>query len=169
MKKVKRSTIRSFLSLSAILVLLASFFNAYIPVYASGSGSGSGSSDDGLLPKFIQDIVDQFKGPGGGDSLDATEINSFVNDRVKMGLTILFVGVFIVAIFYSALAAIKFISSQGDASKLEESKGAVKAILMGFAAMILSIVGIFAVIFILGGTSAPPTEINVNVENYSTT
>ncbi|MBU0975518.1 MAG: hypothetical protein ABIE03_07820 [Patescibacteria group bacterium] len=117
-------------------------------------------SESGVLPPFIQSIIDGLT--GGDDTLNADEVNSFINKRVRVALTVLFVVVFLAAIIYSALAAIKFISSQGESGKLEESKGAIKAVLMGFAAMILAIIGIFAVIFILGGTSAPSANINVD-------
>ena len=131
-------------------IMFATFFIALftgmpVKVYAA---------DNTVLPSWINDIVNSFQ---GGPS-------KYVNDRVRLGLTVLFVGVFIVAIAYSALAAIKFMSSQGDSGKLEESKGAVKAILMGFAAMLIAIVGIFFVVTIFGGaTNEIEQEFNLNV------
>jgi len=73
--------------------------------------------------------------------------------------------VFLVAIVYSALAGIKFITSQGESGKLEESKNAVKAILMGFGAMIIAIIGLFVIVVLLGGeTEDINTVINVKVD-----
>jgi len=120
-------------------------------------GMPSKVAAQGVLPGFIQNIIDALKiGETGGT-------NKYINDRVRVGLTVLFVAVFLVAIAYSALAAIKFISSQGESGKLEESKAAVKAILMGFAAMIVAIVGIFIVLWIMGaGTETPDTEFCVD-------
>lgn len=124
-------------------------------------GGASAVQADGVLPSFIQEIIDKLS---SGGKIDTGTIGTFVNNRVRMGLTVLFVAVFLVAIAYSALAAIKFISSQGDSGKLEESKGAVKAILMGFAAMIIAIVGLFVILALLGATSTPENGFNLNVE-----
>lgn len=85
--------------------------------------------------------------------------------RVQWALTILFVVVFIVAIIYSAMAAMKFISSQGDSGKLEESKAAVKAILMGFAAMIVALVGIFIIFWLFGVGEEFGESVN-NINEY---
>jgi ABC-type Fe3+ transport system permease subunit len=112
------------------------------------------------VPSWIEKIISAL----GLSDNDGDGPVGWAKDRVKWALTILFVVVFIIAIVYSALAAIKFISSQGDASKLEESKGAVKAILMGFAAMIIAIVGIFIILWIFEAGTEFSNAIN-NVEN----
>lgn len=115
-------------------------------VYAAAGGS--------VLPSWLQNIVDQFS------DLGTTE--GWINTQVRIALTALFVIVFLVAIAYSALAAIKFITSQGESGKLEESKAAVKAILMGFGAMILAIVGLFVILVLLGaGGETPNTYIKI--------
>jgi len=107
------------------------------------------------LPQFICTIKEKF--------LD--DENKYINSRVQLGLTVLFVVVFLVAIVYSALAGIKFITSQGESGKLEESKNAVKAILMGFGAMIIAIIGLFVIVVLLGGeTEDINTVINVKVD-----
>lgn len=100
------------------------------------------AQQNSLLPKFFQDIIDAFKGDQA-----ATQVQSYITN----GLVIIFVLVFVVAIAYSGLAAIKFITSQGEAQKLESSKAAVKAILMGFAAMIIAIVGIVIIVMVFKG------------------
>ena len=138
MKKAKRFllTVASKASIFSG-VAGAILFGLTSPVYAQG-----------WLPDWIQTIVDTFK----TDPIDP------IKKRVQWALTKLFVVVFVVAIIYSALAAIKFISSQGESGKLEESKAAVKAILMGFAAMLISIVGIFIIIWLFARGVTPETE-----------
>ncbi len=135
----------------------ASVYTGVASVFLFGSSSivlAADTDGDSYLPDYIEDILKKLGFlSGSGDPQE------YVQDRVKAGLTILFVVVFLVAIVYSALAAIKFISSQGDASKLEESKGAVKAILFGFAAMLLAIIGIFVVLWWLGSTSDLDTDL----------
>jgi len=113
---------------------------------------------DSLLPAYIQEIIDAvLPNPETGPA-------PYIEARVRYGLTILFVVVFLVAIVFSAMAAIKFMSSQGDASKLEESREAVKAVLMGFAAMLLAIVGVLVVVWFFGGTSDIPTDLPTKPE-----
>lgn len=137
MKKLKNFFIKNSLRIGGIMALICTFlYGSPLAVMAQDGET--------LYPAWIQTIIDQVT--------DKQE--EYINERVQFGLTVLFVVVFIVAIVYSALAAIKFMSSQGDSGKLEESKGAVKAILMGFAAMILAIVGIFVILWILGAGEA---------------
>jgi len=125
-----------------------------------GMPSAVAAEDCGLLPCFISNIMTEM-GIDPGGKINSDILEGYLNDRVRIALTFLFVVVFIVAIVFSALAGIKFMSSQGDSGKLEESKGAVKAILMGFAAMLVAIIGIFIVLWLLGSESAPPSEFNL--------
>ena len=145
MNKIQKAGVKIVSKISVISSIGAFFlFGARRPIFASN-----------FLPNYVQEILDKVTGAGHTPS-------TYVNNRVKSGLTMLFVGVFIVAIVYSALAAIKFISSQGDSSKLEQSKAAVKAILMGFAAMLVAIIGIFVILWVLGATSTPGQEIIID-------
>ena len=105
----------------------------------------------GFIPTWLQGIVEQLDTPD--------RASAYVNDRLRLALTVLFVIVIIVAFIYSALAGIKLITSQGESGKMTEGKEAVKAILFGFGAMILAVAGIFVVFFLLGGA---PGSIDVN-------
>ena len=139
------------------LIKGATFVSAFGAVLLGAPKSVFAVEDITFLPSYINEIIQSFS---GGNEKD------YVNQRIRLGMTILFIVVFIVAIAYSALAAIKFITSQGDSGKLEESKGAVKAILMGFAAMLVSIVGVFLVIVIFGGSTGDiGTEVPVTIED----
>jgi hypothetical protein len=154
MTKVKKLATSAMAKVSAVAGTAGMFlFGLRNPAFAQSFSCDESS----FLPCYIQEIMSKIVPSKGGDP------NTYINDRVKTGLTILFVVVFIVAIIYSALAAIKFISSQGDASKLEESKGAVKAILMGFAAMLVAIIGLFVILYVLGTTEVPDEQIDVEV------
>lgn len=135
-KSIKKNSIYFLSSMGAFFALFMGFPGG---VYAASKTST-------FLPDWINDILGKF-------GTSSEQQSNYVNSRIRLGLTILFIGVFIVAIAYSALAAIKFMSSQGDSGKLEESKGAVKAILMGFAAMLIAIMGIFLIVVIFGGTT----------------
>ena len=145
MEKVKMGFSKTISRAAAVGGVLGGFLGLASPVYAQA---------DTWIPDYIQNILSAFGFAGGSGNPMPT-----IRSRLQWGLTILFVIVFIVAIVYSALAAIKFISSQGDSGKLEESKAAVKAILFGFAAMLIAIVGIFVVIWALGGGTDIETEL----------
>lgn len=147
MKKIRSKLLKLLSKASVFTGSFGTFlFGFTVPVFAETGQS--------WLPSYIQEAINAFGfGGSGGDPIEATR------QRVQWGLTVLFVAVFIVAIVYSALAAIKFISSQGDASKLEESKAAVKAILMGFAAMLVSIIGIFFIVWIFNQSSTIETDV----------
>ena len=141
MKKVKRALLNTFAKVSVASSVVGSFlFGLASPIFAQA-----------LYPSWVDKITNIFT---GGSPV------SWARARVQWALTILFVVVFVVAIIYSAMAAMKFISSQGDSSKLEESKAAVKAILMGFAAMIIAIVGIFIIFWLFGAGAEWSNTIN---------
>lgn len=145
MNKLKNVLTRVTASTSALTGIFGAFlFGLPLPVFAGDFAC----NEESFLPCFIQEIQHAL----GVRPDQDTNISGYINTRVQWGLTALFVIVFIVAIIYSGLAAIKFMSSQGESGKLEESKAAVKAILMGFAAMIVAIIGIFVVVWFLGGT-----------------
>jgi len=147
MKKVKKYLVSTASKASIVAGTFgALLFGLASPVYAQE-----------YVPGWIRTIMEALNISGTGEGPVG-----WAKTRVQWGLTILFVVVFIVAIIYSALAGIKFISSQGDASKLEESKAAVKAILMGFAAMIIAIVGIFIVLWLFGAGTEFNENLNVN-------
>ena len=147
MKQIKSILLKVSTNLSYFgafgVYLLTGFFSPVL----------SQSESNPWIPDWIQKIIDSF-----GFSTGTADPVEQVRKRVQWAITILFIVVFIIAIVYSALAAIKFISSQGDASKLEESKGAVKAILMGFAAMLISIIGIFFIVWLFNRSSQIQTE-----------
>lgn len=74
-------------------------------------------------------------GPAG------TRVN-YVLDLITNALVLLFVGVILIAIVYSAIAGIKFIRSQGEAEKVEEAQNAIKNVLIGVASVFLGIIGV---------------------------
>ena len=118
-------------------------------------------AQDTWMPAWLGTLIENLGfGSGGSGPIAQAKL------IIQWAITALFVVVFIVAVVYSALAGIKFITSQGDASKLEESKGAVKAILMGFVAIIISIVGIFLVFWLFGISNDLNLTINNNVPTY---
>jgi hypothetical protein len=95
------------------------------------------------LPDTIENIFDIL-----GD--EGTGTNEFAQSRVQTALLIFLAVLVIAAVVYSAIAALKYIQSQGDPGKIEEAGKAVKAIFIGLAVMLLSIVGIVLVFVFFG-------------------
>ncbi len=107
-----------------------------------------------LLPRQITDLFGLLGDEGSGTS-------EFVSSRVRM-LLLLGLGVLVLAaVIYAAMAAFKYIQSQGDPGKIEEAGKAVKAIFTGLAVLMVAIVGIILVFVFFGaglfGTSTYQT------------
>jgi succinate dehydrogenase/fumarate reductase cytochrome b subunit len=100
---------------------------------------------DELLPGFFDRATDI-----SGEAANA----DFIIGLIQNGLILLFVGVLLAAIVFSAIAGIKFITSQGASEKVEEAQEALKNVLVGVAAVFLAIIGIFIITNIFSDTSA---------------
>jgi hypothetical protein len=105
--------------------------------------------------EFLPDTISDLFGLLGEDGSGATQ---FVTSRVQSLLLIGLALLILSAVVYSAFSAYKYISSQGDAGQVEESGKAVKAIFLGIAVLLLSVVGI-ALIFVFFGTELISTEL----------
>ena len=92
-----------------------------------------------LLPESIRDILTNWEG---------TTATEKVSGFVRLALTLAFGIVILAAVAYSIMAAIKYITSQGDAGKVEEANKAIKAIFQGVAMMFVGIIGVVIVFFI---------------------
>lgn len=99
-----------------------------------------------ILPKGLEQVGETGKKLGTNPAETTYSI-------VQSAMTILFVAVFIVAVFYTFMAAIKYIRSEGNEQKVEEAKNAIKAVLFGVAAMFIAIVGILLINAIFGGNA----------------
>lgn len=155
MKKIKSTLLKISMKSSYLGAFGVYLLTGFVSPVLAAEG-------EGWIPEYIEKIISSFGfGKEGAGAEPVTE----VKQRVQWAITILFVVVFVIAVVYSALAAIKFISSQGDASKLEESKGAVKAILMGFAAMLISIIGIFFIVWLFNREANIETDVPVHYDS----
>ncbi|MFQ5493458.1 MAG: hypothetical protein ACE5DX_04835 [Candidatus Dojkabacteria bacterium] len=103
-----------------------------------------------LIPPQIQDIFNLL-GPGGSGAA------GFLTSRIQLALILALGAVVLVAVVYAIVAAIKYISSQGDAGKIEEAQKAIKAIFLGVASMLIAIVGIVLVFVFFGAVRPDPS------------
>ena len=99
-----------------------------------------------ILPKGLEPVAKT------GEELGKNPAQTTYN-IVQSAMTVLFIAVFIVAVFYTFMAAIKYIRSEGNEQKVEEAKNAIKAVLFGVAAMFVAIVGILLINAIFGGNA----------------
>ena len=103
-----------------------------------------------FLPKAITDLL-SLLGPGGICS------SEYISSRVQFVLVIALGGIVLVAVVYAMIAAFKYVSSQGEAGKMEDAQKSIKAIFIGIAAMIIAIVGIILVFAIFGAKPSEPS------------
>lgn len=82
----------------------------------------------------------------------ATNPGTMIVGVAKIILTVFFVLVIAVAIFYIMKAALKYIRSEGDEKKVEQGKQAIKSILMGVAAVFVGVIGIVFILIVFNAT-----------------
>lgn len=125
------------------LLAAGGFFASTGAVFAQTSSSAST-----FLPPALQALFDLL---GVGGSGTAT----FVTDRVQFAIYMVLGLIILVAVFYSIMAGIKYIRSEGDPGKIEEAQKSIKAILMGIAAIFVGILGIILVYVIFNQNITP--------------
>jgi hypothetical protein len=104
-----------------------------------------------IFPETITNLFNLLGAEGGNTS-------EFVSSRIQALLLIGLGVIVLAAVIYAGLAALKYIRSQGDPGQVEEAGKAVKAIFLGLAVLLLSIVGI-VLIFVFFGAEIFNTNI----------
>ncbi len=138
-------------------LFIIAFFAALMSFMALGAMPALAAPEDelctdntSLLPKQVCQIFNSTaKDPAG-----------FVTNRVRFGLVVALGVVVLVAVIFSIIAAIKYISSQGDESKVESAKKSVANILIGLAVLFIAFVGIILIFTIFGVTPTDPKLCN---------
>lgn len=107
-------------------------------------------SAQGFLPEPIQNLLDLL-GPGG------TGTAEFVQSRIS-ALLLIFLGIIILlAVVYTAFAALRYIRSQGDEGEVTEARKGIEAIFQGIAVMLIAIVGIVLIFVFFGAELFSPS------------
>lgn len=95
------------------------------------------------MDKFIDDILGGVVRlniiPGDGEPGSTA---GFILNLLSNGLILLLTAIIIVAIVFSALAGFKYISSQGDAEKVEEAQNSIKNVFIGVLAVFIGIIAV---------------------------
>lgn len=75
-----------------------------------------------------------------------------VRGWVNLGITLLFIGIILIAVFIIVQAAVKYIQSQGDEGKIAEAQKAIKSVFIGIALLFVGVIGIVLVLAFFNGT-----------------
>jgi hypothetical protein len=74
-------------------------------------------------------------------------VTKYILTLLSNGLILFFSVIILIAIFQAALAGLKYITSQGEAEKVEEAQNALKSVFIGLLAVFVGVI----VVVILGG------------------
>ncbi|MBL8014882.1 MAG: hypothetical protein JNK26_01685 [Candidatus Doudnabacteria bacterium] len=85
---------------------------------------------------------------GGAGQTAAGLVRTWVN----LGITLLFIGIILIAVYIIVKAAITYIQSQGDEGKIAEAQKAIKSVFIGIALLFVGIIGIILVLAFFGAT-----------------
>lgn len=143
-------------ALSALTLFTFSFASFVAPVTAA-------AQETSLLCQafpFLEDLGFI----GVGDALctptegEGENVLGSVGGIIRFGLSLIFIGIIGIAIFYIIKSSIKYIRSEGDEGKVQESQKAIKAVFMGVAALMVGIIGLVVILALFNSTTALNTE-----------
>ena len=80
---------------------------------------------------------------------------------IRLGLSLVFVGIIAFAIYTIVRSAITYIQSEGDDEKVEAAKKSIKYVFIGIGALFVGIIGIIIIVIIFGATGS----LNVDTNN----
>lgn len=115
---------------------------------------------------FIEDIQFTRGLCGQQDSVDDSV--SDVAQLVRFFLSLIFIGIIALAVFYIIKSAIKYIQSEGDEGGVQESQKAIKAVFMGIGVLLIGIIGLVILISFIGGEEALNQEQDSGIDAVDT-
>jgi len=149
---------------AAVLVLAVSLFGFNNLAFAPQVHAQSQNLICTVFP-FIKDLgfgigslcTDKVEGKSAIDAIVAL---------VRLALQLVFIGIIIISIYIIIRAALKYIRSEGDESKIQEAQKAIKSVFIGIAALFIGIIGIVIILaFFNAGVGETPNEINNVLQN----
>lgn len=96
---------------------------------------------------------------GEGDDLEEN-VNSTIENTVRLGVSLVFVGIIALGFFYVIKAAVKIIRGEGDSGEIEKGLTSIKSVYIGVALIFAGILGIVIVTGVFGAGSVFSLEIN---------
>ncbi|MEP7103843.1 MAG: hypothetical protein ABI721_04000 [Candidatus Dojkabacteria bacterium] len=101
-----------------------------------------------------------------GDQVDGSVAVGAGVSLVRLALQLIFIGIIVVSIYIIIRAAIKYIRSEGDDTKIQEAQKAIKSVFIGIAALFIGIIGIVIILaFFNASVGGDLNEINNVIPN----
>lgn len=120
-------------------------------VFAQDDGDTNIDTEDGLgICDFIGPICNAIGLEDGAKDAGAVAQN-FLRARLNLGLSLLFIGIILIAVFIIVQAGIKYVQSQGDEGKIAEAQKAIKSVFLGIGVLFVGLIGIILVLVVFNG------------------
>lgn len=153
-----RILINAFVIVFTFFLLVLPFSSlASAQTQGGNSTQQSGSGDVNLICRifpFIADIEVTSGLCGGSATNTATTIGAWL----RFGLSLIFIGIIIIAIVSIIKAAIEYIRSEGDEGKVQEASKSIKSVFIGIGALIVGLVGLAIVLTVIGASDSLDTD-----------
>jgi hypothetical protein len=138
----------------AILSIVASsmLFVAPLSAQTTPTNEGTSGSTNAICVIFpflnsitIFDVNEALCG-GGTTQGTAEQAADATLSIIRLATSFIFIAIIVIAVFIIIKAAIKYIRSEGDESKVQEAQKAIKTVFIGVAALFVGILGIVLVL-----------------------
>src|SRR5690606_26169469 len=94
-------------------------------------------------------------------NVDSTEVGNSIQSTITLITTLIFIVIILFAVFIIIKAAVKYIRSEGDDTKIQEAQKAIKSVFVGIAALFIGVIGIIIVLaFFNVGDAIDQNEVN---------
>lgn len=103
---------------------------------------------------FLQDLTFA-KGLCGNVEAEGQGAVDAAVSLAGIAVSLIFVGIIAIAIFVIIKAAVKYIQSEGDESKVEEATKAIKNVFIGIGALIIGIIGLVIILALFSSGGNP--------------
>lgn len=80
-------------------------------------------------------------------------VGNFIEQRAQLILSLIFIGIVMIAVYIIITNGIKYIQSQGDEGKIKEAQKAIKTVFIGIAVLFIGIAGLVLVLVALNATN----------------
>jgi hypothetical protein len=143
--KVIRMKKKVLYIIATLAVLVSGVMVMPTKVYAIDFSDGISVCD------FVGPLCDALQISGVSSADVGRMAMDYVKNRASLILSVVFVGIILIAVYIIIRAGITYISSQGKEEKIQEAQKAIKNVFIGIVVMFVGIVGIILVLAFFGG------------------
>jgi len=90
----------------------------------------------------------------GGTAKSVTDVTGDAKSIVTFLVSFIFVVIIIFAVYVIIRAAIKYIRSEGDETKIQEAQKAIKSVFIGLVALFIGIIGLVIILVVFNALGA---------------